>query len=639
MKRKTILWALMGAVLGMTFASCSDSSNEEEDTTKAVAVTGEAYDVTMWTANIRGYANLNLLNGNTTTEYRIGIQWEETTEEEFYRPKYKQADGLTGNEFSVTLYELTPNTQYIYRTFVYANGIYHYGETKKFRTTAIPQVATAGKARNITATTAEVEVKIDMKKVKDGPLRDLDFTVGVAFSADRKNLEVEQTEYLNAIKSTCWKYRGGETTTTPSDALAYNLLAGTEYYYAVYTEWDGIYVLGEPMSFTTKEVRQIASVGEAKEVGTTSAEIEVTIDTTRMSQVAADRANHTAGVAYSTKREDLSVGGSYVRCQTFRGRDMYETSKPEFKSRYKMENLAEATTYYYCAYTSAGGQEVLGEVKSFTTVERPLPETAPLLFKEIFGAGGKAGYTQDTYFEIVNNSNEVQYLDQLVLLYASGGQKTKNPWQANGVTDIYYQDQGAVVAFPGSGKDHPIEPGQSVVIANDATNHQAADPDGIHSDLSKADWEIYLEYSRLGDTDYNAPNLYPIYRNNEYLRAFGLGFFNGVYILAKLPVNPDTYAARSSSYSTVPGSSGETKYMGIRREYVIDAVEAWDRDEYEHYPYLHSEDDAHPVWAPEAFSGKCLRRKSVEVKGRRYYQDTNNSYDDFLTDQPQQPGK
>ena len=42
---------------------------------------------------------------------------------------------------------------------------------------------------------------------------------------------------------------------------------------------------------------------------------------------------------------------------------------------------------------------------------------------------------------------------------------------------------------------------------------------------------------------------------------------------------------------------------------------------------------------PEAFSGKCLRRKSVEVKGRRYYQDTNNSYDDFLTDQPQQPGK
>ena len=264
---------------------------------------------------------------------------------------------------------------------------------------------------------------------------------------------------------------------------------------------------------------------------------------------------------------------------------------------------------------------------------------SPLLFKEIFCAGGKAGYTQDTYFEIVNNSDEVQYLDQLVMLYGSAAQKAPNAWQASGVTDIYYQSQGSVVAFPGSGKDYPIQPGQSVVIANDATNHQTADPDGIHSDLSKADWEIYLEYSRLGDTDYNAPNLYPIYRNNEYMRAFGLGFFNGVYILAKLPVNPDTYAARSSSYSTVPGSSGETKYMGIRREYVIDAVEAWDRDEYEHYPYLHSEDDAHPVWAPEAFSGKCLRRKSVEVKGRRYYQDTNNSYDDFLTDQPQQPGK
>ena len=43
--------------------------------------------------------------------------------------------------------------------------------------------------------------------------------------------------------------------------------------------------------------------------------------------------------------------------------------------------------------------------------------TSPLIFKEIFCAGGKAGYTQDTYFEIVNNSDEVQYLDQLVMLY------------------------------------------------------------------------------------------------------------------------------------------------------------------------------------------------------------------------------
>ena len=264
---------------------------------------------------------------------------------------------------------------------------------------------------------------------------------------------------------------------------------------------------------------------------------------------------------------------------------------------------------------------------------------SPLLFKEIFCAGGKAGYTQDTYFEIVNNSDEVQYLDQLVMLYGSAAQKAPNAWQASGVTDIYYQSQGSVVAFPGSGKDYPIQPGQSVVIANDATNHQTADPDGIHSDLSKADWEIYLEYSRMGDTDYEAPNLSPIFYNNAYMRAFALGFFNGAYILAKLPVTPEEYAADSTSYSTTPGTTSATLYMGIASKYVLDAVEAWDRDDAEHYPYFLPKDDAHAVWAPVGFEGKALRRKVAKIEnGRVYYKDTNNSSEDFLTDQPQTPG-
>jgi len=264
---------------------------------------------------------------------------------------------------------------------------------------------------------------------------------------------------------------------------------------------------------------------------------------------------------------------------------------------------------------------------------------SPLLFKEIFCAGGKAGYTQDTYFEIVNNSDEVQYLDQLVMLYGSAAQKAPNAWQASGVTDIYHQAQGPVVAFPGSGKDYPIQPGQSVVIANDATNHQTADPDGIHSDLSKADWEIYLEYSRMGDTDYEAPNLSAIFYNNAYMRAFALGFFNGAYILAKLPVTPEAYAADSTSYSTTPGTTSATLYMGIPSKYVLDAVEAWDRDDAEHYPYFLPKDDAHAVWAPVGFEGKALRRKVAKIEnGRVYYKDTNNSAEDFLTDQPQTPG-
>ena len=651
MKTKTFLLALTAIGLCMGFGACSDENEEVKDeTSKEVAVTGDAYDITLYYAYIRGYANLNVLNGGSTTEYRIGIQWEEIDQDdedsfyEFSGAHYEQADGLTGNEFYVVLNELEPNTEFRYRSFVYANGIYHYGKTKTFRTKAIPNIASAGATHNITTTTAEAEVKIDVKKVRDGVFSKEDFNVGIAYSTDEEQLVVSNTNRLYASKCHAYQrsYNGDEEEIPASvSCLIYNLKPNTKYYYVAYTEWEYRYEVSEVKSFTTKEVPNIATVGSAEEVTSLSADIEVIVDTTRMSKEPVDRAQYTAGVAYADSREALNAEqpNTFRTIQTFAGSDMYYGKKVETKTGVTLENLQEVTTYYYCAYTRVDNVYRLGEIKSFTTTEQTNEGNSTLIFKSIYTAGGRAGYTQDGYFEIVNNSNKVQYLDQLVLLYASAAQKEPNAWQAAGVTDIYYQGQGPVVAFPGSGTDYPIKPGQSVVIANDATNHKTADPDGIHSDLSRADWEIYLDYSRLGDEDYNAPNLHAIYYNNAYIRAFGLGFFNGAYVLAKLPVTPETYAADENNYSTTPGSTSATQYMGIPSKYVLDAVEAWENDESEHYSYFLPEDDAHAVWAAEAWSGKCIRRKVVSIKnGRAYYKDTNNSYDDFLTNQPQTPG-
>ena len=62
---------------------------------------------------------------------------------------------------------------------------------------------------------------------------------------------------------------------------------------------------------------------------------------------------------------------------------------------------------------------------------------SPIIFKAIYSTGGKSGYVVDQYFEIVNNSDEVQYLDQLILSSPTGKQSQPNAWQANGYTDIY----------------------------------------------------------------------------------------------------------------------------------------------------------------------------------------------------------
>lgn len=276
-----------------------------------------------------------------------------------------------------------------------------------------------------------------------------------------------------------------------------------------------------------------------------------------------------------------------------------------------------------------------------TTVSLSKINQSPLLFKEIFTAAGAMYYMKDSYFEIVNNSDEVQYLDGLILSSPQGGQSAANAWQANGMADLYASGQGAVIAFPGNGTNYPLQPGESVVIANDAANHKELAAEGNNCpDLSKADWEIYLDYVS-DDIDYDAPNMNVIFQNNTYMKAFGLGFYGRAYILAKLPagITPEEYVADTNNLQTTPNTTSDRQYLMIPSKYVLDAVDIWDGDEEVHYGTFLAKDDAQGVIASKAWEGKCIRRKVAKIEnGRPYYQDTNNSANDFLNGQDCKPG-
>lgn len=273
-----------------------------------------------------------------------------------------------------------------------------------------------------------------------------------------------------------------------------------------------------------------------------------------------------------------------------------------------------------------------------------------LIFKTIHNSGCKQYYMHESYFEIVNNSDEVQYLDNLILTAPTGNQQTANAWQANGYEDLYACGQGSVVAFPGNGHDYPLQPGESVLIANDATNHKLAYGEDVSQaadyascpDLSNADWEIYLDYN-ANDVDYDAPNLKTIFYNNQYMFAFGLGVSGRSYVLAKLPegMTPEAYAALESSVMYEPGTSSTSmSYLVIPSKYVLDAVDIYDPETENHYPTFLPQDDATGVKGNPMYSAKCIRRKVTKIEnGRPYYQDTNNSAADFLRDQPLTPGE
>ena len=277
---------------------------------------------------------------------------------------------------------------------------------------------------------------------------------------------------------------------------------------------------------------------------------------------------------------------------------------------------------------------------------------SPLVFKTIYNVGTVMGYVLDCYVEIVNNSDEVQYLDGLMLADPLANQKAKNAWQEE-YTDFYHEGgalNGILIAFPGNGADYPLQPGQSVTIADQAMNHKLAYGDdeskkadyAAAPDLSKANFE---KFYGNGDVDNTAvANMVTVLRRSagaQKMWAFGVA--GRAYMLIKLPqgMTPQQFVANESNYTTYPGTTSSTLYLKIPNKYILDAVDVYSSsvDPSEHYPFFAAKDDATGIAGGESYSSQPVRRKiSKTENGRAYYQDTNSSSADFYVSKTNAPG-
>lgn len=277
---------------------------------------------------------------------------------------------------------------------------------------------------------------------------------------------------------------------------------------------------------------------------------------------------------------------------------------------------------------------------------------SPLLFKTIYCTGGAQYYVLDSYIEIVNNSDEVQYLDNLILFKGNGNLKAKSAWQ-EAYPEFYASGQGAILAFPGTGKDYPLEPGKFVVIADQAQNHKLAyDPEAEDveelkeqyaksPDLSGADWEKYYGNGDIDNEE--VPNLTTVFSNNQYMKMWAFGVSGAAYVLAKLPdgLTPEAYFADESNFATTPGTTSTMQFVLFSNKVVLDAVDAYGQgvDPEDNYPYFLPKDDVKGIPVSAMYTGKAIRRKVERIEnGRVYYKDTNNSSEDWKNEQDNTPG-
>lgn len=240
-------------------------------------------------------------------------------------------------------------------------------------------------------------------------------------------------------------------------------------------------------------------------------------------------------------------------------------------------------------------------------------KSSALLISEIYYVGAKSPipqYFHDQFTEIYNNSDQVIYLDSLLIADVESGF----------IDDTLIHAVHAYM-FPGSGSDYPIQPGGFIVIAQDAIDHS---PKPVNSvDLSNADFEYYV--ADKGDVDnINVPNMVQLHHKhgNDFLYSV---FSNAIVIMDM----KDPYKYGYDEFNRIL----------LPRNAVIDGVEYRDNTSELSNKRLHTSIDAGLTGGIPSYSSQSVERYIDRYdNGRMILMDNNNSSLDFHVNKPPTPG-
>lgn len=260
------------------------------------------------------------------------------------------------------------------------------------------------------------------------------------------------------------------------------------------------------------------------------------------------------------------------------------------------------------------------------------------VISEVYFAGSSTAtgdqYMDDQYIKICNNSDQVLYADSLAILLSEFNPQLKREYRPDIMKD--YFSVSTVLMIPGSGKDHPVQPGAELVIAMNGINHKEYNP--TSPDLSKADFEVY---------DYTGGDQYPdvdgtTVPNVEIWTTFSATVtglhVNGLetWALARMEGTKDEFLTNNAYTAEYTFTFGEhsfemsTDCFKVPNAWIVDAVNGSTPDGHE-WLVIDASLDAGYTWCAEYLGDKnryntaAVRKKAANGK----LQDTNNSTNDF----------
>lgn len=250
---RTFLFAAFVPALSLSLVSCEPESGDEGggnegggsvDTTSEIAVTGlvDAFGCTY--ADISGYANLNLLPAGSGNPV-IGVEVIKADAENNDGAIQSTTGSLIGNIFTASFRELSPATEYKYRSFVTYGGITYYGNKyNSFTTKAVVNLTSTGEASEVKRTSAVLSAAVQTEGLDARE----EIYVGLAWAASKEAICADGE--FESRKISVQDVEDGVFSVSLN-----SLSEGTTYYYASFTLVGGVYVFSSVKDFTTDVLR------------------------------------------------------------------------------------------------------------------------------------------------------------------------------------------------------------------------------------------------------------------------------------------------------------------------------------------------------------------------------------------------
>lgn len=176
-------------------------------------------------------------------------------------------------------------------------------------------------------------------------------------------------------------------------------------------------------------------------------------------------------------------------------------------------------------------KEIISGTAYVDTIKAVQVANTGIAINEIYSCGpvNNIFFLYDIFIELYNYSEEVRYLDGMIIMRVSGNSTGKGPGADEG-NDGDIDGVTYIFKFPGKPgeKNYPFYPKTFKVLASTAIDHRKAVSTSI--DLSHADWEFYNQYSVSDFDNPNVPNL--INTRSDRTVDFLIGLTGDVIVLA-----------------------------------------------------------------------------------------------------------